>query len=147
MVNKDNIAIGVFFFVLAALTVWMQFEVLQDEDENERSVVLEKNDPDYYINNFISTGMDKAGKKYQVIADRLVHYPEGDRALLDNPQIIQHNLATGLRHVYADSGWLYNNRSTILLTGNVRVLQGRSVHSELLATGKKMTIHLKENRS
>ena len=144
MDNRDNIAIGFFFFILVALTVWLQFEVLQEEDG--KSVVLEKNDPDYYINNFVSTGLDKAGKKYQVIADRLVHYPQGDRALLDNPHIIQYNLATGRRHVYADSGWLYNNRSTILLTGNVRVLQGESVHSELLATSKKMTIHLKENR-
>ncbi|MCY3769388.1 MAG: LPS export ABC transporter periplasmic protein LptC [Gammaproteobacteria bacterium] len=144
MVNKDNIAIGLFFLVLAALTAWLQFEVLRYGDG--KSAVMEKDDPDYYINNFVSTGLDKTGKKYQVMADRLVHYPEGDRALLDNPHIIQYNLATGLRHVYADSGWLYNNRSTVLLDGNVRVLQGGSGNPELLAIGKTMTIHLKENR-
>lgn len=144
MDNKDHIAIGLFFFVLVVLTIWLQFEVLRPG--NEKITVMERNDPDYYIKNFVSTGMDKTGNKYQVLADRLVHYPEGDRALLDNPHIIQYNLATGLRHVYADSGWLYNNRSTVLLDGNVRVIQGESGNSELSATSKKMTIHLKENR-
>lgn len=144
MANKDNIAIGLFLLILVALTIWLQLEVLRSGHEN--IAVMEKNDPDYYINNFVSTGRDKTGKKYRIMADRLVHYPEGDRALLDNPHIIQYNLATGLRHVYADSGWLYNNRSTVLLDGNVRVLQGESDNAELSATSKSMTIHLKENR-
>lgn len=144
MENKDNLLIGLFFFVLVALSVWLQFGVLRPVEQEISD--LEKNDPDYYIENFISTGLDQDGQKYQLIADRLVHFPVGDRSLLDNPHIIQHNPISGLRHVYADSGWLYNNRSEVLMTGNVRVIQGQSSSAGISATSDKMKILLKENR-
>ena len=141
---KDNVTIALFFIVLGLMSLWLQFglvDIPEDEISEE-----EKNDPDYYIENFTSSGMDKDGQKYQVVADRLVHYPVGDRALLNNPHIIQYNTEKTTRHVYADSGWLYNNKSTILLTGNVRVIQGKTANSGGVAAGERMIIQLKETR-
>lgn len=139
---KDNLTLIALFFLLAILSVWLQFGLLETPDGEISEA--EKNDPDYYAENFVSAGIDKAGNKYKVIADRMVHYPVGDRALLDNPHIIQFDLSDTPRHIYADSGWLYDNQSTVLLTGNVRVIQSQTDISGGAATAEKMVIHLKD---
>ncbi len=141
---KENLALIGIFIVFVILSVWLQFGLL--EEHTGEISEAEKNDPDYYAENFVSTGMGKDGQRYQVIGDRMVHYPVGDRALLDNPHIIQYDLSGTPRHIYAESGWLYDNRSTVLLTGNVRVIQSQSGNVGGVATSEKMIIHLKENR-
>lgn len=141
---RENIAVSGLFLVLFLVSIWLRFGLLEKPDELDSQ--LEKNDPDYYAENFTSTGVDETGKKYKVIADRLVHYPVGDRALLDNPHIIQYDLSGVPRHIYAESGWLYDNQSTILLTGNVRVVQSQTSSAGAAGTSEKMIIHLKKNR-
>lgn len=141
---RENIAVSGLFLVLFLVSIWLRFGLLEKPDELDTQ--LEKNDPDYYAENFTSTGVDETGKKYKVIADRLVHYPVGDRALLDNPHIIQYDLSGVPRHIYAESGWLYDNQSTILLTGNVRVVQSQTSSAGSAGTSEKMIIHLKKNR-
>ena len=141
---KENVAIALFFIVLGLMSLWLQFGLIHVPDDEISEE--EKNDPDYYIENFVSSGMDEDGQRYQVIADRLVHYPLGDRALLNNPHIIQHSTENITRHVYADSGWLYNNKTTILMTGNVRVIQGKNADSGGVAAGERMIIQLRESR-
>ena len=141
---KENIGIIGLFLALMFLTVWLQFSLLEPPKSDVSE--LEKNDPDYYALNFTTTGVDDEGKKYQVIADRMVHYPVGDRALLDNPHIVQYDLSGIPRHIYAESGWLYDNQSTVLLTGNVRVVQSQTGIAGGASTSEKMVIHLKKNR-
>ena len=143
-IRQNLVLISVFLFLLV-LSGWLQFGLLETPEPEISEA--EKNDPDYYIENFVSTGMDKLGKKYRVIADRLVHYPVGDRALLDRPHIIQYDLNGTPRHIYADSGWLYNNGSRVLLTGNVRVIQSQANEVGGVATSEKMLIHLKDDKS
>jgi lipopolysaccharide export system protein LptC len=144
MANKENLGVVCVFALLLSLSIWLQFGLL--EPPQQIISELEKNDPDYYTENFTSTGMDDLGKKYQVIADRLVHFPVGDRALLDNPHIVQYDLSGTPRHIYAESGWLYDNRGTILLTGNVRVIQSQSGSAGAASTSDKMVINLKADR-
>lgn len=139
---KDNLAVAGFFMVLFLLSVWLQFGLLEESDNGISAT--EENDPDYYTENFVSTVIGENGKKYRIIADRLVHYPVGDSALLDNPHIIQYDLDQTLRHVYAESGWLYDNKSTVLLTGNVRVVQSQGRVAGGVASSEKMLIHLKD---
>ncbi len=139
---RQNAALIGVFIMLGIMSIWLQFGLLETP-ETEISEA-EKNDPDYYILDFVSTGMDELGKQYQVIADRMVHYPYGDRALLDRPHIVQFELDGTPRHIYADSGWLYNEGSRVLLTGNVRVIQSHTKNVGGVATAEKMLIHLKE---
>lgn len=134
------------FLGLVLLSLWLQFGLLAKS--NDTIPVTKQNDSDYYIEKFTATGADQNGKKYQVIADRMVHYPLEDRASLDNPHIIQYDVigsdsATAPRHIYAQSGWLYNNQSTVLLNGNVRVIQHKTNGTNTVAV-KKMLIHLKK---
>ena len=141
---KDNILLAGSFLLLFFLSIWLQFGILQPIDGEITE--MEKNDPDYYAENFVTTGMDKAGKKYEIVADRMVHYPVGDRALLDNPHIIQYGLDGTPRHIYAESGWLYDEQSTVLMTGNVRVIQTQSGIAGGAVGTEKMVIHLKDKR-
>ena len=139
---KQNIILIGVFFVLVVLSAWLQFGLLSTP-VSELSEE-EKNAPDYYIENFVSTGMDASGKKYELKADRMVHYPYGDRALLDNPQIVQYDLDETPRHIYADSGWLYNAASKVLLTGDVRVVQSQTEDAGGVSMGEEMLIILND---
>ena len=132
---KQNILLGGIFLLLLVVSGWLQFSLL--ETPISELSEAEKNAPDYYIENFVSTGMDELGKKYEVRADRMVHYPYGDRALLDNPHIVQYDLNETPRHIYADSGWLYNGTSKVLLTGNVRVVQSQTGTAGGVSMGEK----------
>lgn len=142
--SKQNIVLVGVFALLLAVSAWLQFSLLEtpvSELSNE-----EKNTADYYIENFVSTGLDELGKKYELRAERMVHYPYGDRALLDNPHIVQYDLNQTPRHIYADSGWLYNETSKVLLTGNVRVVQSQTGQAGGVSLGEKMVIILNDDR-
>ncbi len=141
---RQNLVLVVIAVLLLGLSAWMQYGLL--EPPVEELSEEEKNAPDYYIENFVSTGMDKFGKMYELRADRMVHYPIGDRALLDNPHIVQYDLDQTPRHIYADSGWLYNTTSKVLLTGNVRVVQSRTGEAGGASMGEKMVIILDQDR-
>lgn len=142
---KDNILIGTLFMCLILLSVWLQFGLLAEPSIT--STAVESNEPDYYAEMFVSSGLDETGKKYRIIADRMVHYPIGDRALLENPHIIQYDLNNNPKHIYADSGWLYDNQSTVSLSGNVRVIESQSSGVDSTVAVQKMVLHLRDNNS
>ncbi len=141
---RQNILLLLLGLVLTGLSVWMQFGLLETPEAPVSST--QNNSPDYYIERFTSTGMDALGKKYELIADRMTHYPVDDRALLENPHVIQYDLNNVPRHLYAETGWIYNNRSMIVLTGNVRVVEAGKKEVSNTVGVEKMTIHLGKER-
>ncbi|MGA8259799.1 MAG: LPS export ABC transporter periplasmic protein LptC [Arenicellales bacterium] len=113
------------FACLGLLSVWLQFGFM--EQPAKKVDASKRHDPDYYMENFTAIGMDKDGKrKYIIEAERMVHYPDDDTALLDKPHIIQFKPGVAPRHAYAESGWMASNGNEILLTGNVKVIQGQA---------------------
>ena len=93
------------------------------EDEPEIQTYNDRHDPDYYIENFTATGLDKNGQRRFVIeAERMAHFPDDDTALLDFPHVIEYEQGTSPRHTYADSGWMSSSGDEILLTGNVKIV-------------------------
>lgn len=93
------------------------------EDEPEVQTYNDRHDPDYYIENFTATGLDKNGqRKFVIEAERMAHFPDDDTALLDFPHIIQYEAGMAPRHTYADSGWMSSSGDEILLTGNVKIV-------------------------
>lgn len=145
----EKILFVLLFGVLGLLSIWLQFGIIEQEqvvfDGNER------HDPDYYIENFTATGMDKLGqRRYVLEAERLVHYPDDDTALLDNPHIIQYEDGAPPRHTYSESGWISSDGNEVLLTGNVRVLQnpgGENGAGGGEITTEKMRIYLDNTRN
>jgi len=125
---SERIILIVLCACLAAMTLWLQFVVLQDDpkgDETDRS-----GEPDYYIENFTAVGMDELGaRRYVLEAERLVHYPDDGTALLDQPHVIQYEPGAAPKHTYSNSGWIGPDGDEVLLTGDVRVIQGRGASS------------------
>jgi len=93
------------------------------EDEPELQNFKERHDPDYYIENFTATGLDKNGqRKFVIEAERMAHFPDDDTALLDFPHVIEYEVGFAPRHTYADEGWMSSSGDEILLTGNVKIV-------------------------
>lgn len=101
--------------------IFLQNAMIEDQPEPQN--FDQRHDPDYYIENFTATGMDKNGQRRFVIeAERMAHFPDDDSALLDNPHVIEYEIGFAPRHTYADQGWMSGTGDEILLTGNVRIV-------------------------
>ncbi len=116
-----------FFYIailglVGLLSIWLQTEV---RNEDPATIdYLNRHDPDYYIENFTTTGMNELGQRSYVLqAKRMAHFPDDGSALLDNPHLIEYNDDTGPRHTYAKSGWLSGNGEDLLLEGDVKIIQ------------------------
>ena len=147
MSRQQTLFLFLLLLLLAGVSAWLQFAVLEKfgEEISASASESQSNDPDYYIENFTSTGRDRLGKKYQLSAERLVHYPRDGNALLVRPHIIQYRSEGAPRHIYADTGQL-NAADEVLLSGNVRVIDDPSGAGGTVATSQKMLIRLKRAR-
>ncbi len=132
---------------LATLSLWMQLGVL--EQPAPPVDVTERHDPDYYIENFTAYGVDQTGqRKYVLEAERMVHYPDDNTALLDKPHVIQYESGRGPKHVYADSGWMSMDGDEVLMTGNVRVIRAEGEGTApAVTTTDKLHINLEEDKN
>jgi len=133
---------------LGLLVLWLQIDLVDQKPQH--ATAKRSHDPDYYMENFTAVGMDKEGlRRYILEAERLVHYPDDNTALLDNPHIVQYNPGLAPRHTYAESGWVSSDGNEVLLTGNVRVVQGRAGKNDPggIMTTEKMRILLDKNKS
>ena len=138
---RDKLVLTGLFIIFFLSSVWIQFGLLGKPDSTNAPGA---NGPDYFIENLTSTTIGENGKKYRIIADRLVHYPAAGRSLLNNPQIIQYGFDQTLSHTHAETGWVYDDQSTVLLDGNVRVVESWDGVPRSVATSDKMTINLKD---
>jgi len=100
--------------------------LLQDsliDEEVELQNFDTRHDPDYYVENFTATGLDKNGERRFVIeAERMAHFPDDDTALFDYPHVIEYQKGSAPRHTYADNGWMSSSGDEIILTGNVKIV-------------------------
>jgi lipopolysaccharide export system protein LptC len=133
--------------LVAAFSLWLQFEA--QEEEPIAVKIKERHDPDYYIENFTATILDENGKlQHTLQAERLVHYPDDNTALLDKPHVTSYSPGKPPTNAYAESGWLSPNHDEVLLTGNVRIVRGKGVASKGgAATTEKMRIKLKKKKN
>lgn len=107
--------------MVGLLGIWLQTALIEEEPEEQN--YNERHDPDYYIENFTATGLDKNGqRRFVIVADRMAHFPDDDTALFDNPIVTEYETGFAPRHTYADSGWMNSSGDEILMTGNVRVV-------------------------
>ncbi len=140
---RDNLLLaGVLagvFIIISLSSIWTQFDLLGEPDS---ATAPGANDPDYFIENLTSTTIGENERKYRIIADKLVHYPAVGRSLLNNPQIIQYDSDQTLSHTFADTGWVFDDQSTVFLDGNVRIVENRDGVPRSVATSDKMTINL-----
>ncbi|NND81273.1 MAG: LPS export ABC transporter periplasmic protein LptC [Gammaproteobacteria bacterium] len=107
--------------IVGLFGIWLQDALIQEPVQTQD--FDQRHDPDYYIENFTATGLDKNGRRRFVIeAERMAHFPDDDTALLDKPHVIEFEEGFAPRHTYSDSGWMSSSGDEILLTGNVRIV-------------------------
>ncbi len=89
-----------------------------------------RHDPDYTIENFNATIMDAQGqRRYSLAAQLLIHYGDDGSSALDKPYLVQYQEGGAPVNTRADKGWMPKDGSEILMSGNVRVAQGRDPRS------------------
>ena len=145
MNRRQTVTVVVLFSVLAGLSAWLQFGVLARAPAAVADSVA-VDEPDYYIERFVSTGVDALGAQYRLSAERLTHYPRARRALLERPRIVQYpsganGRGDGARRIQADTGALDDDSAELQLAGQVRVFEGGAGNASF-ATVNTMTVKL-----
>ncbi len=107
--------------LLVVATSWLALR----QSKPERPQVATSQQPDYFIKDFNSVVTDPQGQpQQQLTAISLYHYPEDDRATLEQPDIIVTDENGGGWHATADSGELRGNvQRKLLLRDNVVLRQ------------------------
>ena len=130
--------------LLAAITLWLNQDT-PELDETSVEPTSSNSDPDYYIENFVATGVDKQGRQYIMDALRLAHFPQDGTSLIDQPHIIQYTDDAGPRHIYAESGLISSDGTEITLRGEVKVIETKSDgNAGHVTTTNKMRVKLKK---
>ena len=143
--NLERFVLLGIMLALIGLGTWLQQSFL--DTANPVPAPTASHEPDYSIHNFTATGRDSEGVVYVLEADRLVHFPDDNTALIDNPHLIQFQDGKDFRHTYSDSGWVSSDGTEVLLTGNVRVVQGRTADDPGSVTRtERMKVKLKRSQ-
>ncbi len=138
--SRENITAVCLFVSIVTLSAWLQFRLL--EEYQNGTVDPADHELDYYMEGVTMTGANDRGISYHITSDRMEHYPVGDRILFDNPVVTRYDRSGSPQAMSADSGWFDGIADTVLLTGNVRIVQIQAQGSEAIATSQEMMIRL-----
>jgi lipopolysaccharide export system protein LptC len=128
----------------ASLSVWLERRQEAPAVEQKKEKPAE-DQPDYYVENFVATGLDAEGRQYVMDGVRMAHFPVDNTSLIEQPHVIQYTDQAGPRHVYADSGLISGDGTEVLLRGNVKVIESRSDGQPgSVTTTDRMLIKLKK---
>jgi lipopolysaccharide export system protein LptC len=123
MWETKKIAIAVTLLALAGGSWWLSKRAVPPEAHLD---IRARHDPDFVIENFTATVMNKQGlRRYVLSAHKLVHFPDDDTSEFDRPYLIQFRDEKAAVHARADKGLLTGDGANLLMTGNVRVSRSR----------------------
>lgn len=103
--------------LLAGATLWL---ARVSAPEEERAPIVERGKADFIAENARLLRYDENGRqRYELLADRVTHYPGTDVAVFDNPRLHQESEGRHM-HLSADTAEAYRDGEEVLLRGNVR---------------------------
>ena len=106
---------------LAIITFWINLTVEQQGPKIDGST---RHDPDYTMNNFVTTQTDVTGKlRYVLAAAEMVHYPDDDSTVLQRPRFTQYTTNKPYTQIEALRGYVSSNGEEIVLVDNVKVVR------------------------
>jgi lipopolysaccharide export system protein LptC len=106
---------------LAIITFWINLTVEQQGPKIDGST---RHDPDYTMNNFVTTQTDVTGKlRYILAAAEMVHYPDDDSTVLQRPRFTQYTANKPYTQIEALRGYVSSNGEEIVLVDNVKVVR------------------------
>jgi len=104
---------------LTALSFWLDYAVRQEAQGDKKAELYE---PDFIIENFSATRLNKEGKPASVLkAKRMTHYPDNQASKLDEPYLIQLRDNAQSMHISADRALVSGSGEEVRLYGNVVV--------------------------
>lgn len=105
--------------LLAALTYWVNINV---QPPSHKDDAKKRHDPDYFLNNFVSTQTDLNGDlRYRLKADKMKHYPDDDSTDLVNATYTQYELGKKYVEVTGKKGEVSSTGADIKLYNDVVV--------------------------
>jgi lipopolysaccharide export system protein LptC len=106
---------------LAIITFWINLTVEQQGPKIDGS---NRHDPDYTMNNFVTTQTDVTGKlRYVLAAAEMVHYPDDDSTVLQRPRFTQYTTDKPYTQIEGLRAYVSSNGEEIELVDNVRVVR------------------------
>ncbi len=107
--------------LLALITYWVSQVV---EQQSPRIDGSNRHDPDYTMNNFVTTQTDKTGQlRYILVATEMVHYPDDDSTVLQRPRFTQYTINKPYTQIQALRGYVSSKGEEIELVDNVKVVR------------------------
>jgi lipopolysaccharide export system protein LptC len=106
---------------LAVITFWINLTVEQQGPKIDGST---RHDPDYTMNNFVTTQTDATGKLHYILAAaEMVHYPDDESTVLQRPRFTQYTTNKPYTQIEALRGYVSSNGEEIVLVDNVKVVR------------------------
>ena len=117
-------AVGPVAAILLACVViaWLLFDFNPGAPSSTGADAVERESPDYFVENFVATTLDESGKpRRRVKAKYMSHYPDTQTHELQEPYLEVYSDARPPWRVTSDRGWLSPEGDVMLLLGNVNI--------------------------
>jgi lipopolysaccharide export system protein LptC len=106
---------------LAVITFWINLTVEQQGPKIDGS---NRHDPDYTMNNFVTTQTDVTGKlRYILAAAEMMHYPDDDSTVLQRPRFTQYTTDKPYTQIEGLRAYVSSDGEEIELVDNVKVVR------------------------
>lgn len=107
--------------LLALVTFWINLTV---EEQGPKIDGSNRHDPDYTMNNFVTTQTDVTGKlRYVLAAAEMVHYPDDDSTVLQRPRFTQYTTDKPYTQIEGLRAYVSSDGEEIELVDNVKVVR------------------------
>ncbi len=122
MLTRSNLFFPLVLAIfMAVITFWINLTVEQQGPKIDGS---NRHDPDYTMNNFVTTQTDVLGKlRYVLAATEMLHYPDDDSTVLQRPRYTQYTTNKPYTQIEALRGYVSSNGEEIELVDNVKVVR------------------------
>ena len=108
--------------LLVAVGTWMQLGPLS-QGSTPHDATGARDQPDYFVEEFVARGHDENGTAYVLRGTRLEHFPYDRTVNIKQPCLLLIEKNVPPRLIFADSGKIIENTMMIVLRGNVEVLE------------------------
>lgn len=118
---------------LLAAAYWLNQQVQPLPAKPDSS---KRHDPDFMVNNFSATSLNKQGTPhFMITAQKMLHYPDDDSTHLEAPQITSLSADRSALHASARNGSISGKGDEIFLRDDVKIIRAANARqSELVFT-------------
>lgn len=107
--------------LLAIVTLWIDRTVQAPQGKADGGT---RHDPDYIVNNFVTTKTDINGNiQYVLAAVEMKHYPDDDSTHLLRPRLTQYIGDKPYTQIESQEGLVSGNGETVQFIGNVKLVR------------------------